>query len=171
MTERRIIVGQAIVVDPWIHLADGDPLPEAGDVSVSRGRWRADAAALAAHPGQVGVRFGADEDPTLDLPDLLALPLVALDFPKFTDGRAYSYAQRLRKRFGYAGQLRATGDVLRDQLLYMWRCGFDAFEVRADKPLEDALAAFAEFSVDYQASPPRRAASEGEADPGAGLHP
>lgn len=155
MAERRIIEGRAIVEDGWQHVADDDAIPAEGDIIVSRDRWLAEGEALAQRAGRVGVRYRADQRPLADVPALLDLPLIALDFPKFTDGRSYSYAQRLRKRLGYTGQLRATGDVLRDQLLYMWRCGFDAFEVRADKPLEDALAAFAEFSVDYQASPPR----------------
>ena len=144
----------AIVMDACRHLADDDPLPAEGQVTVSRTRWRAEQAALVAR-GDVGVRFESDQDPLEDQPLVLALPLIALDFPKFADGRPYSFARKLR-RLGFTGQLRATGDVLRDQLLYMWRCGFDAFEVRADKSIEDALAAFDEFSVDYQPNTPRR---------------
>ncbi|MGB5063692.1 MAG: DUF934 domain-containing protein, partial [Candidatus Competibacter sp.] len=70
--------------------------------------------------------------------------------PKFSDGRAYSQARLLRERHGYRGEIRAVGDVLRDQLFFMARCGFDAFEPRADRSLEDALAAFGDFSASYQ---------------------
>lgn len=155
-TDRRIIVGREIVVDAWTHVADDAPVPPEGDVIIGRDRWLAEADALAGRAGQIGVRYRSDQDPSADAEALKGVPLVALDFPKFADGRAYSYAHRLRKRHGYTGQIRATGDVLRDQILYMWRCGFDAFEVRADKSIEDALAAFDEFTVEYQASPPNR---------------
>lgn len=78
--------------------------------------------------------------------------LIALDFPAFTDGRCYSHARLLRERYGYEGDLRAIGDVLRDQLFYMRRCGFDSFQLREDKDYEDALTAFNDFSVTYQAA-------------------
>lgn len=81
--------------------------------------------------------------------DLDRLQMIALDFPKFVDGRSYSNACLLR-RHGYRGELRAIGDVLRDQLYFMQRCGFDSFELRPDRDPEDAIAAFREFSVRYQ---------------------
>jgi uncharacterized protein (DUF934 family) len=75
-----------------------------------------------------------------------------VDFPKFTDGRGYSIAYNLRARLGYTGELRAIGDVLRDQLFYMQRVGFDAFAVRADKNIHDAVKGLTDFSEKYQAS-------------------
>jgi uncharacterized protein (DUF934 family) len=75
-----------------------------------------------------------------------------VDFPKFADGRGYTIAYRLRKRAGYRGELRAIGDVLRDQLFYMHRAGFDAFAVRADKDIQEALKSLQDFSVTYQGS-------------------
>ncbi len=83
--------------------------------------------------------------------DLAALPLVAIHFPAFKDGRGYSYARELRTRYKFDGEVRATGDVLRDQLFYMTRCGFNAFEVRADRNIEEALQGLKDFSVTYQA--------------------
>lgn len=77
-------------------------------------------------------------------------PLVAIDFPSFRDGRGLSIGVMLRTRYAFRGELRAIGDVLRDQLEYMRRCGFDAFAVRADKSLTDALKGFSEISVRYQ---------------------
>ncbi|WP_110599706.1 DUF934 domain-containing protein [Salinicola lusitanus] len=76
--------------------------------------------------------------------------LVAIDFPAFTDGRGYTLARLLRERFGYAGEVRAIGDVLIDQLYYMTRCGFDALALREDQELESALKALAAFTVSYQ---------------------
>jgi len=78
--------------------------------------------------------------------------LIAINFPKFADGRGYTIAQQLRVRFGYRGELRAIGDVLRDQLFFMQRVGFDAFAVRADKDVESAINSLSDFSVRYQAS-------------------
>lgn len=151
--ERSIILDGAIVTDTWQHVADDAPLPD-GDIIISRDRWVEAGDTLADRAGRVGVQYRSDQDPAADAEALKAVPLIALDFPKFVDGRAYSYAQVLRRRVGYTGEIRATGDVLRDQLRYMWRCGFNAFEVRADKSIDDALKAFDEFSVDYQHSPP-----------------
>lgn len=83
-------------------------------------------------------------------PRLLRLDMIAIDFPDFRDGRGYSIARLLRTRHGWKGELRAIGDVLRDQLNYMRRCGFDAFAVRADKDIDDALKSFGFYSVNYQ---------------------
>lgn len=84
--------------------------------------------------------------------DLSAFSLIALNFPVFTDGRSFSNARLLRERYGYQGEIRAIGDVLRDQLLAMARCGFDAFDLRSDRDPHDALLALDEFSVQYQAA-------------------
>ncbi|MCE0732106.1 DUF934 domain-containing protein [Halomonas sp. G15] len=81
---------------------------------------------------------------------LAAAPLVAIDFPKFTDGRGYSLARLLRERHGYRGEIRAIGDVLVDQLFFMRRCGFDGFSLREDQWLEDALRNLNVFSRAYQ---------------------
>jgi uncharacterized protein (DUF934 family) len=95
----------------------------------------------------------APEDEPADAVDTFAhIGVLAVDFPVFRDGRGFSTAYLLRKRYGWTGQLRAVGDVLRDQLNFMKRCGFDAFGVRADKNIDDALKGFTEFTVAYQAS-------------------
>ena len=95
---------------------------------------------------RAGVWLGPDDEPAALLPWLATLPLIAIRFPVFTDGRGYSLARLLRGRHGYTGELRAVGDVLRDQLYFLQRCGFDAFELRADQPPEEALAAFQDYS-------------------------
>lgn len=145
MTEpkrRRIIRDHRIVEDEWIEVADDAPLP-AGDVIVSATRWRAGVSVS----GRLGVRFPSTENPADEA--LAGVDLVAIEFPRFADGRGYSYAKLLRQQRGFTGELRAVGDVLRDQLRYLWRCGFNSFELREDKDLEDALKAFSEFTVDY----------------------
>lgn len=98
------------------------------------------------------VWLSPDDDLELLAPFLHGLSMIAVDFPSFRDGRGYSMAYLLRSRYEWKGELRATGDVLRDQLNYMRRCGFDAFAVRADKSVEDALKSFDHYSVQYQAT-------------------
>jgi uncharacterized protein (DUF934 family) len=101
------------------------------------------------NPAQDAVWLGPDDEVESLKPWLNSLPLIALDFPSFRDGRAYSQAYLLRTRFGWQGELRAVGDVLRDQLSHMRQCGFDAFAVREDKSAEDALKGLAGMSVLY----------------------
>jgi uncharacterized protein (DUF934 family) len=145
---RRIIRGREIVTDAWVHLPPEAPIPETGDVILPLARWRAEAASLAGR--RLGVLLAPTDDPATLGEDVLALPLIASAFPQFSAGRGLSLARLLRERYGYRGELRAVGDVLRDQLAFMARCGFDAFEVRADRDPEDALRAFDEISVTYQ---------------------
>ena len=146
---RSVIKHRQIVEDCWQHLADDADLPT-GPVIVSLARWRRERAALLERGEPVGVRLPNTAQVADLAADLPALALVALEFPKFADGRAHSQARLLRERYGYQGELRAVGDVLRDQLLFMMRNGFDAFELRADRSPEDALEAFSEFSDSYQ---------------------
>lgn len=146
---RSVIERRRIVEDRWQHLADDAELA-AGPVIVSLARWRRERQALLERGDPVGVRVPNTADVADLAEDLPLLALVALEFPKFADGRAYSQARLLRERHGYRGEIRAVGDVLRDQLLFMARCGFDAFELRADRDLADALAAFDEFTESYQ---------------------
>lgn len=146
---RKIIRDRVIVEDHWQHVADEESLP-AGDITVSWQRWKDERDTLLAHDGKVGVRLTGDV-PVEELPGgLEQLELVAVEFPVFKDGRCYSHARLLRARHGYSGEIRAIGDVLRDQLAYMERVGINAFEVREDRSIDDALEAFSEFSVDYQ---------------------
>jgi uncharacterized protein (DUF934 family) len=146
----RIIKGQEIVEDQWVHVEDEQPLPE-GDVIISLARWQAEKDTLIGrNQGGLGVRVSPDYHAEDIADDLEHFDVVALDFPVFRDGRAYSTARLLRDRYNYEGEIRATGDVLRDQLFYMFRCGFDAFEVRADRSIDDAIKAFSEMTVTYQ---------------------
>lgn len=154
----KIIRDAAIVEDDWVHLDDTASLPATGKVIVSWTRWQAGQGALKARRN-VGVAIL----PTLDVDelrgDLAALPLVAVTFgfiqPKpeggrTFDGRGYSQARLLRDRYAYTGEIRAIGDVFRDAMFYMHRCGVNAFEVKAGADLQDALKAFRDFSFGYQ---------------------
>ena len=119
---------------------------------VSLGCWQASREALLQRDEQVGIRLRSDEPPDLIGAGLEKLAVIALEFPAFRDGRAYSYARLLRERFGYQGELRAVGDVLLEQLHYMERVGFNAFEILSDDPLTDFDIATNDFTTWYQAS-------------------
>jgi phosphoadenosine phosphosulfate reductase len=126
--------------DIWRRLDDAEPIPPAGAIIVSFARWSAEREALVARADPVGVAIVAGPEALAQLPEAAQLPLVALDFAKFADGRAFSYAELLRERFDFVGELCATGDVLLDQIALMRRCGFTSFEV-SDAPTLRALRA------------------------------
>ncbi|MPZ37329.1 MAG: DUF934 domain-containing protein [Rhizobiales bacterium] len=145
-----LVKSGGIVEDPFVRIADDAPVPEGIAVIVSGARFLADAEALTQRATAVGVVW-PNNRPVAELaPYLSRLALVALMFPSFRDGRGYSQARVLRERYGYTGELRATGQVLRDQFLFLLRAGFDSFEVSK----EADVAAFAEsirrFDVFYQ---------------------
>ncbi len=156
-TNTRIIKGREVVADDWsvLRLDENDAperavVPE-GKVIVPLAVWQSQRESLAGR-ADLGVWIGADERPETLKGELDNFAVVAVDFPKFTDGRGYSIAFNLRKRLGYTGELRAIGDVLRDQLFSMHRVGFDAFATRPDRSIEDALKGLTDFSETYQAS-------------------
>lgn len=144
-----------IVVDHWQRLADDDPLPSFEAlpvlVSVARADSSESRATLDARAGEWGGWVPGDAEPEQVAAQFGARPLIAIVVPKFTDGRHYSLARLLRERFGFGGELRAVGDVLPDQLLYMRRCGYTSFEILAGKSLDTGLRALAAFSLSYQA--------------------
>jgi uncharacterized protein (DUF934 family) len=141
-----------VVPDPWSSIDDEEELPATEAVIVTLTRYRAEAQALLARGAPVGVRLKSSELAHEIGPDAGQLGLIALEFQTFRDGRPYSTARLLRQRWGFAGELRAVGDVLRDQFLFMQRCGFDAFEVADEKAVEGWRRAMAEFTVFYQAA-------------------
>jgi uncharacterized protein (DUF934 family) len=148
----RVIKDRQVVDDGWELLAAGAPIPPSGDVIVPLATWAQWVESPdPARAGRVGVLLKSDERPE-QIVALPRAPLVAIEFPKFVDGRGYSSARLLRDRLHYTGELRAVGDVLHDQLFYMARCGFDSFALKAGKDIEGALSAFNDFSVAYQAA-------------------
>lgn len=147
-----LVKDNAIIANDWINVADEDGVPAQGNVIVSLSRWKAEHGMLTGRSGLLGVRLASCEAPEEIRDDLESFDLIAIEFPVFGDGRGYSIARILRERFGYKGELRAIGNVLRDQLLFMQRCGIDAFEINSDddKALANWLAAQKEISVFFQ---------------------
>jgi uncharacterized protein (DUF934 family) len=171
-----LIRNTKIAADSWQRLergADGSlpAIPATGDTIVPLALWQAASSALLARSaGRLGVWLDSDEDPAQIADSLAAFGLIAVNFPQFTDGRGYSTARLLRERYGWKGPLRAVGDVQRDQLFYLARCGFDEFLLAdgQDAPQGDllrgapqgdllrgareALSAFGDFTDAYQTS-------------------
>jgi len=114
--------------------------------------WQARRDEILAQQQDVGIWLDAGEGPEAIASDLAHFAVIAVNFPKFADGRSYSSARLLRERYGYTGEIRAIGDVLHDQLFFMKRCGIDAYDLRADKDIEAALAGLHTFSDAYQAA-------------------
>ncbi|WP_084398178.1 DUF934 domain-containing protein [Henriciella aquimarina] len=144
-----LIKNRQEVDDIWAFVPDDAPLSPGGCITVSLGRFRSEQELLLARNTEIGVRLEPADDPHELEDHLERLSLIEISFPKYTDGRGYSQAQVLRRRLAYEGELRAVGHVLRDQILYMNRSGFDAFETeRAELP--SIIEALEEFSVFYQ---------------------
>lgn len=150
----RLVNGEARIVhdDPWQLVRDAQAPTAEGPLILPLADWEnhqppavLDGEAVSQH----GIWLAPDDEPERLAPRMGVLPLIALDFPDFRDGRAYSQAYLLRTRLGWIGELRAIGDVLRDQLSHMRQCGFDAFAVREDKSVDDALKGLAGISVLY----------------------
>ncbi len=146
----RIIRDRRISEDHWLHVPEGARAGGAGAVTVALQDWRRHRDALARRGPPVGVRLRAADDIEDIVGHLDVIDLVAFEFGSFTEGRGYSHARILRERHGYRGEIRARGDVSRDRLAFMERCGFNAFELRPDDAAEGALGAFSEISEVYQ---------------------
>ena len=147
----QLIKANRVVADRYQRVLDDQPLPD-GAVLLTAERFLADSADLAEHIGSIGVLWPNSRRVSELTPHLQRLSLVALNFPVFKDGRAYSQARQLREQYGFQGELRATGDVLRDQFMFMVRAGFDAFEVRKDADVATFLKPPSRYSVVYQAA-------------------
>ena len=145
-----LIRNGAIAQDGWVFLADHAALPDCGPVAVTPARWRREKETLRRRGEPLGVYLQSDEQADDIAAELHEFTLIALDFPTFRDGRPYSTARLLRERYGFKGELRAVGDVARDQFLFMPRCGFDAFQASGGGALEGWLRAISEISVWYQ---------------------
>ncbi|MEM8498329.1 MAG: DUF934 domain-containing protein [Pseudomonadota bacterium] len=142
---------QLMETDGWIFLdKEATEYPGAGLIVLPLLLWVEKREQLLVR-GDCAVWLDSEQEPEPLLADLEQLPMIAINFPVFSDGRAYSYARRLRQ-LGYKGEVRAIGDVLPDQLHYMSRCGFDAFELRGDTSTEAAFLQKSSISVAYQAA-------------------
>jgi uncharacterized protein (DUF934 family) len=145
-----LVKNGTIATDIFVHVPDGAELPDDGAVMVSAARFLEGPEALLRRAGKLGVIWPNNRDVDDLVPFLDRLAAVTLVFPSFRDGRAYSQARLLRERHGYDGELRATGQVLRDQFVFMLRAGFDAFEVKKDSDAEAFGVSAKRYSVFYQ---------------------
>jgi uncharacterized protein (DUF934 family) len=139
-----------IATDSFVHVADGAELPGDGAVLVTAARFLEDPEALLRRAGKLGVIWPNNRDVDDLVPWLDRLAVIALLFPTFRDGRAYSQARLLRERHGYDGELRAAGQVLREQFVFMLRAGFDAFEVKKQSDADAFADTAKRYSVFYQ---------------------
>lgn len=147
----QLIKDQKIIEDNWqrlVEITTDANIPE-GNIIVPFAYWLTHREILSCRDSMLGVCIH-DDDIEEVAKDINHFDLIALDFPVFVDGRSYSHARLLRERYNFKGELRAVGDVLRDQLLFMQRCGINAFQLRKDKDIQDALNAFSELPVKYQ---------------------
>jgi uncharacterized protein (DUF934 family) len=148
--QRRLLRDREIVVDDWLYAAEA-PNDAHAPLIVSFEQWRSESESLIRRGGRLGVvLLPAHEVATL-VPDLKYLALIAAEFSGPSEGRGYSQGRLLRERWNFAGELRATGYVRRDQLFFLARCGFNSFEL-SDADIEQGYAAFATFSAAYQPS-------------------
>ena len=145
-----LVRGGKISGDVFVHVADDAEIPAGGAVLISAARFLADPETLSRRLGKLGVIWPNNRDVDDLVPYLDRLAVVALVFPTFRDGRAYSQARLLRERYTYGGELRATGQILRDQFVFMLRAGFDAFEVKKDSDAEAFANTVKRYSVFYQ---------------------
>jgi uncharacterized protein (DUF934 family) len=152
MVRNCLIKDRRLVANTWRVLQPEESVPTDGNVIVALSVWREQRLALIDRNGSTGVWLAPADEPS-EIGDFPLL--IAVHFPAFTDGRGYSTARLLRQRYGFAGELRAFGDILRDQLFELARCGFDSFVLRDDQDLQDALRAFDDFSETYQAAADR----------------
>lgn len=129
--------------------ADSESLPE-GDILVPAALWRDNQQQLENHSGNVGVWIDSHEEIEEFAATITRAPVVAINFPKFVDGRGFSLARLLRERYGYIGEIRAIGHFIRDQLFLMQRCGFNAFQFDSEVDLAAASESLTDFSDSYQ---------------------
>ncbi|WP_028240954.1 DUF934 domain-containing protein [Stutzerimonas azotifigens] len=152
---QRIIKNGQVIDESWHLLPKDTPfesVSNSDDVIVPLAMWLEHGRALTIRDGGLGVWLESDEQ-VEDIADSLQhFQVIALNFPVFTDGRHFSSARLLRERYGYKGEVRAIGDVLRDQLFMMHRCGFDAYAIRPDRDPYDALQSLKDFTESYQAA-------------------
>jgi len=148
----KIIRNRQIADDDWTALPDDAEIPTSGRVILPLKRLQEVRDALKTTDVVAGVRLPNTADVLVLWAELKDRPLIALEFPAFGDGRAYSQARVLRERLGFKGELRAVGDVMRDQLFFMHRVGFDVMVPRADQDLAVCLTAFKDFTIPYQGS-------------------
>jgi uncharacterized protein (DUF934 family) len=147
----RLIKNSVFIEDAYLRVADDAPLPD-GAIIVSLSRFNKERDSLIARNAPIGIQLQSHENPESLNGDVNHFSLIALEFPKFRDGRAFSWARMLRTRLGFTGEIRAVGDFLYDQVNYQHRVGFDAWEVPEHFTIEMFNRALTEMSNVYQPS-------------------
>jgi len=148
----QLIKDNRVVDDSWTILADDTQSLPDGDLLLSFAQWQTFSNQIEAHKGNVGVVIEGNAEIEDIIEPLLNLPLIAINFPKFADGRGFSLASLLRDRYNYRGEIRAVGGFIRDQLYLLNRCGFNAFKFTEDIDLSEAAKSLEDFSETYQVS-------------------
>jgi len=154
---QKLLKNGQLVEDPWVLVKEAN---NAGILQVLPGRqiivplkfWKFFQEEISEYWGEVTIWLDSSDNVSDIAESLDRFPVIGLNFPLFSDGRSYTNARELRENLGYQGEIRAIGDVLRDQLYFMHRCGFDAFQLRHDQDPEECLTAFNDFHTGYQAS-------------------
>jgi uncharacterized protein (DUF934 family) len=136
--------------DLYTNVSEAETIPADGHIIVSLSQWQEQREVLSSRSDPLGIVLHSDEKPAEIAAELDQFAIIALDFPAFADGRAYSYARLLRDRYGYTGELRAVGDVLLEQLHFMHRVGFNSFDINSDDAIAAWETAAADISVWYQ---------------------
>lgn len=148
----QILKNNQVIDDNWIMVDDSsDSLPQ-GNILLSYEQWQTFADQLNNHKGKLGVWLDGHAEIEQLVEPLLELPLIAINFPKFADGRGFSSARLIKERYNYQGELRAIGGFIRDQLYLLKRCGFNAFQFSNETELADAAESLKDFSENYQVS-------------------
>ena len=148
----QIIKDRTLIDDNWHQVDEEQALPE-GNILVPATRLQQQREHLLQREGKLGVNIRSQDEFESILSDANLLDCIAIEFPRFGDGRGYSYARLLRERYHYRGEIRAYGDVLFDQLAFMERCGFNSFALQQGQDIQHALnAAFEPFSIKYQSA-------------------
>ena len=148
----QLLKDKRVIADAWTLLdTDSQPLPD-GDILLTYSQWQTFSEQLESHSGQIGVVIEGNTEIEDIIEPLLKLPLIAINFPKFADGRGFSLATLLRERYNFNGEIRAVGGFIRDQLYLLSRCGFNAFKFSEDTDLSEVAKSLEDFSETYQVS-------------------
>ena len=148
----HVLKDNCVENDGWITLEESSETLPSGDVLMTYDQWQGFSEQLISHDGGVGVIIDGNAEIEEIIEPLLNLPLIAINFPKFADGRGFSAARLLRERYNYTGEIRAVGGFIRDQLYLMSRCGFNAFKFTDDTDLSESAKSLQDFSENYQVS-------------------
>jgi len=151
--DKKIIKNNAVVNDSYLFVTDTNitEIPS-GKVIIPLASWNRLYEIINKREELPGLLLNSDENPADFIGNIASLQIIAVHFPAFTDGRGFSIGNLLRERYGFKGELRAYGEIIRDQLYYLKRCGFDAFAFNKDIDLQVALKSLNDFSNDYQVS-------------------